>query len=73
MGWLSLLNAVLSLASVLAEYAKQRQLIGAGEAMALNRTLGESLAAIERAMAARRAVKHDADSIMRDPHNRNGR
>ena len=72
MNVLSIVSALLSLASYIAEYARDRQLIGAGEARQLSRTLGESLATIERAQAARRAVKHDVDSIMRDKQNRDG-
>ena len=73
MNILSLISGLISLASAIAEYAKNRQLIGAGEAQALNRVLAEGLSAIERAQAARRVVRHDVDSMRNDPDNRDKR
>ena len=70
MGWLTLIQGIIHLASAITDYARNRQLISLGEAKTLNIALGESLASVERAIEARRSVKHDPDSILHDPRNR---
>lgn len=70
MNILSLISAVISLASRLTEFASNRRLIVLGEARAAHRALAEAWDCLERAQAARRNVKHDPDSIVRDPRNR---
>ena len=69
MGWLSLIKVVLSLANVLTRYARDRQLISAGEAKAVAKSATKSLEIIARAQAAKRRVRHDAASVQSDKFN----
>ena len=64
---LGLIQAFLSLAGSLSRLAEARQLISAGEAKAMARSLGKQNDIIGKAIAARRAVKHDLDSVRDDP------
>jgi hypothetical protein len=69
MGVLAILRAVLSLASALMGYVRDRQLMDAGEAQAsYPHWIGESLDAISRAKRARQSV--DPDGVPDDPDNR---
>jgi hypothetical protein len=68
MGVLAILRAVLSLASALMGYVRDRQLMDAGEAKQLSAGLQESLDAISRAKRARQSV--DPDGVPDDPDNR---
>jgi len=68
--WLGALRAVLHLAGTLAQIARDRQLLGAGEAKEIARQATAGLAAVRRARAARRGVRHDAVSVCDDPDNR---
>ena len=70
MGWLGLIKVVLSLANALTRYARDRQLISAGEAKAVAKSATKSLEIIARAQAAKRRVRHDDASVLDDPANR---
>ena len=70
MGALGLIKVLLGLASHLARWAQQRQLISAGEASKVAEQLQETLDVVNKATAARRSVKHDADSLQDDPDRR---
>jgi hypothetical protein len=71
--WLTALRAVLHLAGALAEIARARQLLGAGAAKEIARQAIAGLSAVAAAQAARRRVRHDDDSVVRDdPANRDG-
>lgn len=67
---IGLIRLLLSLADGLTRYARDQQLINAGEAQAALEGTNRALDAIERAKAARAAVDHDADSVRDDPNNR---
>ncbi len=54
--WLGILKALLSVAAGLADYLRDRQLLEAGEAMAIAKGLRESLDAIDKANKARQAA-----------------
>lgn len=76
MGWVTLLQALLSVARVVAEYLRDKQLMDAGEAKAIVAQLKGSLDAIERANKARanavntfdksNGVPNDKDPNLRD-------
>ena len=70
MPWLSVLSGVLKLGSVLAEWCKNKGLMDAGEAKGIAKSNAASMAAVERAMAARRGVDHSAGSVSDDEFNR---
>jgi len=70
MGWFTAVKLLLQVAGSLTRYMQQRQLIGAGEAKAIAANLSEANENLDEALAARRAVKHDADSLRDDPHRR---
>lgn len=70
MTWLSLVKALLSVAGALLKWAGDRQLIAAGEARAVARDLAHANERLARAIAARRGVRDDPDSVHRDPDNR---
>lgn len=61
MGWLSILKALLGLASGLTTYLQQRQLIEAGQAQAINEGLKNAKEAIHKANAARADAVTDFD------------
>lgn len=67
---IGLIRALLSAVDALTRYARDRQLIEAGEARAALEGAQRALDAIDRARAARAAVRHDADSVRDDPSNR---
>jgi hypothetical protein len=67
MSFLSILKFVLGVASALAEYAKNKQLIDAGAAQAVLKGVQDADEAISRANAARTGKLQDADT---DPNNR---
>lgn len=68
--WLGLAKIVFSLAQSVARIIGDKQLIDAGEAKATADQLGKANDQIARAIAARRAVRHDPDSILHDRDNR---
>jgi len=70
---LTLIRALLSVASSLAQYAQQRQLLEAGRAQAILGGIREAEDAIDRARAARDSVRHDDDSVRDDRDNRDNR
>lgn len=67
---IGLIRALLSAVDSLTRYARDRQLIQAGEARAALAGTTAALDAIDRARADRAAVRHDADSVRDDPANR---
>lgn len=70
MGWLTLLKTLLSLADTLAGHLRERNLMDAGEAKNVARAVMEAQASVDRARAARAAVRDDPDSLRNDPENR---
>lgn len=70
MTWLAAIKALLSVAAALLKWAGDRQLMDAGEARLAARELARANDRIARAIAARRGVSHDPDSVSRDPDNR---
>jgi hypothetical protein len=67
---INLIRLLLSAVDSLIRYARDRQLIEAGEARAALEGANAALDAINRARAARAAVQHDPDSVRDDPDNR---
>lgn len=73
MSWLTILGALLKLASRIAEIVRDKQLMDAGEAKAIARSLGEQNARLEKALAAGRAARSAAersDTVPDDGHRR---
>lgn len=70
MGWLSLLKLVLTLSASIAEIVEDKQLLDAGEAKNVAKTLREQNERVEKALTARRDVKHDPDSLRNDLNRR---
>lgn len=73
MMWLKVITGILSLAKSLMGFARDRQLISAGEAKALAKQSSRSLDIIRQAQAARRALGYDPDSVQSDPDNRDNK
>ena len=74
MPWLALLNGLLSLASSLASFLRDKQLLDAGRAMAISGSIKKgAMDETAKAIRARDAVRDDADSVRDDPDNRDGR
>jgi len=67
---LAILQALLSIAGTLSEYAKNKKLMDAGAATSVAEGLKNAMGAVEKARALRDSVKHDADSVRNDPDNR---
>ncbi len=67
---IGLLRAIMGIAGAIASYIGDKQLMDAGEAKAISRNISATLEQIDKARAARKSVKHDADSVRDDPHNR---
>ena len=70
MAWIGLLKLLLSLASSLAGYMRDRQLLEAGAAEAVAAGTTEALRRIEAANRARAAVRDTPENIADDPDNR---
>ena len=70
MAWLGLLKLLLSLASSLAGYMRERQLLDAGAAEAVAAGTTEALRRIEVANMARAAVRDTPEDIAADLDNR---
>ncbi len=77
MSILDILKAVLSLASSLSDFARDKQLLDAGEARGINAYLEKSKGVVSRGIEARRAARlrpldadgdgvHDDDGFRRD-------
>ena len=67
---LTIIRLFLSVAESLLGYAKDKQLITAGEAINAGKSLQLANDTVAKAIDARRNVKHDADSVRDDPDNR---
>lgn len=67
---LTLLKAVLSLADVVARYARDRQLLEAGEAEAIKNNLYDTNKKLEAAIKARRKISKNLGDIVNDMFNR---
>jgi len=70
MTWLALVSGLVKIVSGIVGYLGNRQLLDAGEAKGINLGLTKTLAQIDKARAARRAVDHSSDSVSVDPDNR---
>ena len=70
MGWFSVLKSLLLLAGFVAKYMADNQLLNAGEAIAINKSIGKSLERIKKAQSARDSLSHNPDSVRDDPNNR---
>jgi hypothetical protein len=70
MSWVALLTGLLKLASAVADIVERRQLLAAGEALAIKTSLEETNARVEKARAARAAAAvtgmRDDDPYIRD-------
>lgn len=64
--WLSLLSGGLRLARLLTQIVRERRLLRAGAAAAVSRRLAETHKLVRRALDARRAVRHDRNSVLND-------
>ena len=65
-----IIRLFLSVAESLLGYAKDKQLITAGEAINASKSLQLANDTVAKAIDARSNVKHDADSVRDDPDNR---
>jgi hypothetical protein len=70
MGWLSIFSGLLKLTGILSRMIERRGLMQQGEVRAAYRSSQETLGNVERAIDARRAVKHDARRVRDDPDRR---
>lgn len=70
MGLVLVLKLFLIIADKLATYLGNKQLMDAGEAKSVSAQLKGAMDATQRAIAARNAVRDDADSVRNDPFNR---
>jgi hypothetical protein len=70
MSWVALLTGLLKLASAVADIVERRQLLAAGEAIAIKKSLEETNARVEKARAARAGAAatgmRDDDPYLRD-------
>lgn len=64
--WLGLLKAVVSLATVVVSFLRDKRLMTAGAALEANRNLSRAMERIEKARAARHAASADPDSLSDD-------
>ena len=67
---LMIIRLFLSVAESLLGYAKDKQLLTAGEAINASKSLQLANTTVAKAIDARRNVKHDASSVRDDPDNR---
>ena len=70
--WLGVIKVFLGLAEAFTNYARDRQLLTAGQAVEASNAFGESFRRVAAANAARAGVRHDGDSVRDDPANRDG-
>ena len=70
MSILAIISGLLKLTNALTSWAERNQLMAAGEANAVRKQNELTLNAVAKASAARRAVKHDPDSVRSDEFNR---
>jgi hypothetical protein len=70
MAWLSIFSGLLKLTGILSRMIERRGLMQQGEVRAAYRSSQETLGNVERAMDARRSVRHDARSVRNDPNRR---
>lgn len=68
--WLTILKGLLSLASSIAGYLHDKQLIDAGRSQAIAEGATNALEQVKKAQAARLAVNNSPDSLRADPRNR---
>ena len=67
---LVLLKVLLSLADGLTSYLREKNLMDAGAAKVTSTNLKGALDAVKKAQDAKSALRHDPDSLLNDPHNR---
>ena len=70
MSALGIVKVLLSLADGIVRWMQQRELITLGEEKNVAHGLKKTLANVDKAMAARRAVKSDPDSLSNDKYRR---
>lgn len=68
--WFGVLKLVLEIASAISQHMKDKQLLDAGQAIAINKNLTDALDKIKTANTARDNVVIDADSLHNDPNSR---
>ena len=71
--WLRLLNNMLELGEHIARFFRERALRKQGADEAISEINNEANKKLDKALDARRSVKHDADSVRADPDNRRNR
>lgn len=71
--WLTLLKALLSLASSVASYLHEKQLIDAGHSKAIAESSNAALDAVKKAQDARNSLSSTPDDIMSDDANRDAK
>jgi len=71
--WLAILKLLLTVSNSLTGYMREKQLLDAGEAKNLSRGLQETLDVIEKIKTAKRDLKHDPNSVRKDPDNRDNK
>jgi len=69
MAWLAVLKAILGLAGSLAAYLNNKQLLDAGEAQAIVKSLNHAKETINKATAARNKATSDFDDANGLPNN----
>lgn len=69
MTWLKLFSLLLSGVQLFASYLREKQLLNAGEAIALTKSLEENSELVAKAIAARKSIT--PASVSNDPDNRN--
>ena len=67
---LSVIKGLINVTNLLAKIAHDKQLLNAGEYKAIAKANNEHLEKINKAIYARRNVKHDSSSVRNDSQNR---
>lgn len=70
MPWLSILKGLIGVVNAIAKYLSDKQLIDAGEARAVSKSLQETIKTIRRADRAADNIDDSADGVLQDPNNR---
>lgn len=73
MEWLALIKSLIGGVAWLTKYLADRQLIETGEAKQIARRLLRERDLIDKAIAARNTVKHNADGVLSDKQNRSSK
>jgi hypothetical protein len=70
MNWLSLASGAVKLVNLIMAALERSRLISQGKKEQVNESLKKWKDSVDKARAARRGVKHDADSVRGDPDSR---